>query len=363
MGRLKAFVKARWPALRLRAILFGVLLFTAAMPGLGAVFLRVYENVLVRQTEAELIAQGAAIEAVMRQNWPGPAASAPPRDDEYEPEALSVDLNRMKTLPERPSAEITTLPSDPDAARATSGASAVIWDTVRATLASVRVLDRNGTIVLARTDVGRSHAALPEVDSALKGTAETVLRRRGNYAPRYPLEVFSRAADIRVHYARPIRVGADVVGAILLSRSPRSLFRGVYDDLGKIALGVGVIFAIILGLSALLSRTIARPIERLSEATKQVALGPTSVPPPPATAAVEIRELFENFARMAKEIERRSTYLRDFAAAMSHEFKTPLAGIRGALELLDEHGAEMDQSDRRRFLANATQDADAFRAS
>ena len=37
---------------------------------------------------------------------------------------------------------------------------------------------------------------------------------------------------------------------------------------------------------------------------------------------------------MAARIERRSRYLRDFAAAVSHEFKTPIAGISGALELL-----------------------------
>ena len=43
------------PALRLRTILLSVLLFAAVLPGAGAVFLRVYENTLVRQTEAELI--------------------------------------------------------------------------------------------------------------------------------------------------------------------------------------------------------------------------------------------------------------------------------------------------------------------
>jgi two-component system sensor histidine kinase ChvG len=212
-------------------------------------------------------------------------------------------------------------------------------------------------VVLGRAEVGLSHANLAEAQAALQGAPQAVLRRRGDYAPRYALEVLSRAADIRVHYARPVRVEGRVVGALLLSRSPRSLFRGIYDDLGKIALGVGVIFLIILGVATLLSRAIARPIERLTEATKRVAKGPSDVPAPPATAAVEIRELFENFGQMAGEIERRSNYLRDFAAAMSHEFKTPLAGIRGALELLEEHGADMNEDERRRFLANANADA------
>ena len=60
---LRAWLRTWWPALRLRAILLTVLLFAAAMPAIGAVFLRTYENTLVRQTEAELTSQGAALAA------------------------------------------------------------------------------------------------------------------------------------------------------------------------------------------------------------------------------------------------------------------------------------------------------------
>ena len=359
MGRLKHFIKAHWPALRLRAILLGVLLFTAALPGLGAVFLRVYENVLVRQTEAELVAQGAAIEAALRQAWPGAPKHQPepPRDDEYEPEPLTVDLNAMETLPERPAPVAPAQPADPRALEAATAIAPLVWDTVRATLASIRILDRQGVVVLARSEIGLSHSNVEEVRSALAGEARTALRRRGTYAPRYALEILSRASDIRVHYARPVFVGGEVVGAVLLSRSPRGLFRGIYEDLGKIGLGVGVIFAIIVGLATLLSRAITRPIEELSAATGRIAHGAAPAPAPPPMAAVEIRELFENFASMADKIERRSSYLRDFAAAMSHEFKTPLAGLRGAIELLQEHGGEMSERDRARFLTNAGADA------
>jgi signal transduction histidine kinase len=143
----------------------------------------------------------------------------------------------------------------------------------------------------------------------------------------------------------------------MLSRSPRGLFLGLYQDRGKIALGIGLILATLLLLAGLLSRGIARPIQALSEATENVARGPVAVPDPPATAAIEIRSLYVNFANMAERIERRSRYLKDFAAAVSHELKTPIAGIKGALELLSEH-PDMAEAERARFLANAGADAD-----
>jgi signal transduction histidine kinase len=153
-------------------------------------------------------------------------------------------------------------------------------------------------------------------------------------------------------------VGSQVIGVVLLSRSPRGLFLGIYQDRGKIALGTGIIFLILLFLAGLLSRGVSRPIEALSEATENVARGRVTVPEPPATAAVEIKALYANFAAMAARIERRSRYLKDFAAAVSHEFKTPIAGIRGALELLADHGEAMSGEERERFIANAMADAD-----
>jgi signal transduction histidine kinase len=82
------------------------------------------------------------------------------------------------------------------------------------------------------------------------------------------------------------------------------------------------------------------------------------MPAVPEMAAVEIQALYADFAAMAAAIERRSRYLRDFAHAVSHEFKTPLAGIRGAIELLQDHHATMSDAERWRFLGNAAVDAE-----
>jgi signal transduction histidine kinase len=89
-----------------------------------------------------------------------------------------------------------------------------------------------------------------------------------------------------------------------------------------------------------------------------VAAGGGEIPRTPRTAAVEIRDLYEDFRAMADRIERRSGYLRDFAAAVSHEFKTPLAGITGAVELLQDHFDAMSPAERRRFLDNIAGDSE-----
>jgi two-component system sensor histidine kinase ChvG len=350
----KDFAKRHWPALRLRTLLFLSLLFVAALPGVGAVSLRVYENTLVQQTEAELIAQGAVLAAAYANAWPERLPEPP---EAIEPQRPTIDLNAMPILPEQPAAAAVGRAPDPRALATGGRLLPIVREAFRTTLAATRILDANGIVVLGADDFRRSYADVPEVRRALEGRTSTVLRRRAGYEPRYALEVLSRASAVRVHYTRPIEAGGRIVGILMLSRSPRSLFVGIYQDRGKIALGVALIFLTLLVLAGLLSRGISRPIEALGEATENVARGKVRVPEPPPTAAIEIRDLYLNFATMAERIERRSRYLRDFAAAVSHELKTPIAGIRGVLELLEEHPT-MAADKRRRFLSNAKADAD-----
>ena len=204
-----------------------------------------------------------------------------------------------------------------------------------------------------------SYAALPEVRRrARRATPQTVLRRNGAYragvSPSNGCQ--PRRRDPRPPCAARHRRRASRRRACCCRARARALFRGLYEDRGKILLGIAAIFLALLFLTALLSRSIARPVEALSAATRSVAAGRGEVPDVPATAAIEIQDLYRDFAIMAAAIERRSRYLRDFAHAVSHEFKTPLAGIRGALELVADD--DMAATDRARFLANADADAE-----
>jgi signal transduction histidine kinase len=362
---LKAPVRRHWPRVRLRTLLLVTFVFVAALPGVGALFLRVYENTLVRQTEAELIAQSAALSAAVGAAWPGARTIrvVPPAPGRGYPElaggALStIDLRTTKVLPERPAARRIDGSASGAAQLAARRVAPVLRVTAGTTLASIRLLDAQGRVLLG-PEAGLSHAGVAEVDAARSGVPATVLRRNGDYQPRYRLEWLSRASDLRIHHAAPVVVNGQMVAVLLLSRSPRALFRGLYEDRGKILFGIAAIFAALVVLSGLLSRGIVRPIEALSEATRAVARGGGAVPDVPRTAATEIQALYADFATMAAAIERRSRYLRDFAHAVSHEFKTPLAGIRGAIEILEDHHDSMAPEDRRRFLGNM--DADAGR--
>lgn len=352
---------------RLRWLLLSVLLFAAALPGVAALSLRVYENALVRRTEAEVSAQAAALAAATALVWPGaqPTAAlsetAPAeasRLDPYEAALTTgIDLRSSVILPERPPAEPTSAPPDPAALEAARRIAPAVAETKAATLASIVLLDRDGTMVSGR-QIGLSLGMLPEVRAALAGGSQTVLRANSSFAHGYFVNWLSRATDLRLHHARAITVGGQVVGVVLVSRSPSALFRGMWEDWGKIAIGVAVIFTLLVLIAAILARTIVAPLERLSAATRALAEGRSAWLRRPTLEVQEVQGLYTDFTVMAEAIERRGRYLRDFAASLSHEFKTPLAGIRGGIELLQDHGSSMKDAERTRFLSNMEGDAD-----
>lgn len=350
---VKRVIRRHWPRLRLRTILLLTFTFVAALPGVGALFLRVYENALIRQTEAELVAQGSALAAAATVAWDGDAV---PIAGGRRPAAIpSLDLRLTPILPALPDPRPAAPIDDRRMLDWRRRVAPILRLTAQTTGAATLLLDGRGHILVG-PHAGEGYGSLPEVRTARTGRTATTLRRDPSYRPRYPGEWLSRAAGLRIHHARPIVAGGRTIGIILLSHPPRALFAGLDADRGKIALGIVLIFATLVVLSGLLSRGIVRPVEALGTATRAVATGGGVVPDAPTTAAIEIQALYHDFASMAGAIERRSRYLRDFAHAVSHEFKTPLTGIGGAVELLQDH-PDMAPADHDRFLANIGGDA------
>ena len=175
---------------------------------------------------------------------------------------------------------------------------------------------------------------------------------------RYAFEWLSRASSIRLHHARPIIVDGRVRGraaavALAAGPVPRPLRGPGQDRLG----GPGHLRRADPAGGPRVARRDAGPSRR-SEPGLRATSPPAAatVPETPTTAAVEIRSSTRTSAPWPRPSRGASGYLRDFAAAVSHEFKTPLAGIGGAVELLQDHGETMSEGRARRFLDNIAAD-------
>ena len=145
--------------------------------------------------------------------------------------------------------------------------------------------------------------------------------------------------------------------ALLVLRPPPVLLEALWEERHGLVMAGIIVVALLMLLSTTLARTIVGPVERLSEASRNLAVGRGEVPDDPSLKVTEIQQLYADFRTMEEAIERRSRYLRDFAASVSHEFKTPLAGISGAIELLEDHGGSMTDTERHTFLSNMQADS------
>jgi signal transduction histidine kinase len=339
---------------RLRTILLIVNLAILLLPlGLVAV-LRLYENELVRGTEAQLLAQGALVrEAFLRELGP-PQPLEPLDEATLRAASPRLDVQKDPILPPALPAAPTTVPPDLAAIAAGARITQVLQAASRETLSGIRVVDRHGIVVA--TSGGEALLSLAhreEVAAALKGERVSLLRVRTSDSARPSLESVSRGQRYRVFVALPVRLGGDTVGAVVLSRTPLDISKALWLNRRPLLVAASILVGVVVGISLLVSFTVARPLHALMEQARRAEAGEKgalkSIERP---GVAEIAQLSTALASMAKTLEERGDYIRTFAGHVSHEFKTPLTTIRGAVELLEDHAATMSPEERTRFLRN-----------
>lgn len=104
------------------------------------------------------------------------------------------------------------------------------------------------------------------------------------------------------------------------------------------------------------NRFIFKNIRELSEASARVARGDytTHLAIPKER---EIGELVENFNHMTQQLSKKETLASDFITSISHEFKTPLATIRGYAQLLND---EVSAEKREQYVEIITKKVDVL---
>ena len=355
----------------LSMVVISMLIFILCLPIAGIWLFRFYDSQLVRETEQELIVQGAFIEALMinkLEKFPPPAEELGKiiaKDDlknkgrRGEFLEAKLDLATSNVLPPRedplpaavvPSAQYLEIGKELDP---------ILEHSQKITLAGFRILDPNGTIIAGRSHVGQSLAHVFEVKVALGGKYESVIRKRISNSPTPPIYTISRGTGIRVFVTMPVVFEGRVAGVVYLSRTPSHFLRELYSQKWKIALAALFMLFITFIIAFVFIRTIKGPIEALNDRTKRIAFGDrTALEPLSHHGTREIANLSNGLLSMSRKIHDRSDYIKTFATHVSHELKSPLTSIQGAAELLRDASDQMSEPERNKFLENIMGDTE-----
>src|SRR5215470_1363734 len=318
----------RRAATHLARIRYRILLINAivaAVPLVGISFAKMHESQLLAAAEADMIHQAELVRAM------------------------------VLAAPDRPLAELEP----------------VLVAAAADTRTRIRLLDAHGAVRadshrggppegaerpvprLLRSDAPRHDAGPPRpLDPASRREIRAALDGRYGAATR----LWTRQDRVYLFSALPIRRAGVVDGVVYVTRSTRDVKLALYRlRTWLVRLLAATLLATAL-VSLMLATTIARPLARLTRRAQRIAARQPPAPDQLTARADEIGQLARAVAAMTDELERRAHDARTLAADISHEFKTPLTGIRGAAELLRD-GAGDDPADRDRFLAMILDDA------
>lgn len=158
-----------------------------------------------------------------------------------------------------------------------------------------------------------------------------------------------------LHVAAPIGDPLHPAGVLTLTKPQADVLAIVNRRRAEIWWGTGLIGGGILCFVTAVFIWQYRPVGRLTDYARAIEEGrrPSM---PKLGAGREVNTLARALESMREALEGRK-YAERYVQTLTHEMKSPLAGIRGAAELLDE---EMPEEDRRRFMDNIR--AEALRA-
>jgi two-component system sensor histidine kinase ChvG len=238
----------------------------------------------------------------------------------------------------------------------------------------IRILDRSGRPVVDSHQMGAPEGPEPAVPRLLRSSVQPIRRHDAKTPATDPGPLVDRveirrarmgelATATRIHrrikrvylfLALPVMRMRRVEGIVYITRSTIPVVESLHK-MRTMLLKVLLVALVFTGLLTLfLAMTISRPLARLSQAAKRIAAGDRSAKIQ-QKGRDEIAQLARSFDAMVRQLERRTSYISEFAANISHEFKTPLTSIRGASELLADD-LQMDPETRKRFLRNILAD-------
>ncbi len=149
-----------------------------------------------------------------------------------------------------------------------------------------------------------------------------------------------------MYVGAPIMNAGELVGVLSVYKPQRSMLLFIVETKHRlITLGLGAM-VLVLSLGWLLSKWVTYPLRRLTDYAAAVSRGER--PTAPVMPGHHLRVLGETTEAMRDALENRK-YVESYVQSLTHEMKSPIAGIRGAAELLQE---DLPEAKRMQFLGN-----------
>ncbi len=203
----------------------------------------------------------------------------------------------------------------------------------------VYLTDEKGIVIFdsdSGRDEGKDYSRWRDVNLTL----------RGHYGARTSRDT-PRGPDYSVLYvAAPIVSDGELIGVLSVGKPTENANRFIYEAKRKIVFGCITGGALILFLVFFLSEMISRPIRALTGYANDLRRGKKGLSPQGGSA--ETRELAQAFEAMREALDGKQ-YIENYVQTLTHEIKSPLSALQGAVELLQE---DMPADQRKRFLAN-----------
>ena len=149
-----------------------------------------------------------------------------------------------------------------------------------------------------------------------------------------------------MYVGAPIRKGDEIVGVLTVYKPQRSMLLFILETRQRLIQLALVAVLLVLLLGWLLSKWVTQPLRRLTAYAAAVSRGER--PEAPVMPGRHLRILGETTEAMREALENRK-YVESYVQSLTHEMKSPIAGIRGAAELLHE---ELPAERRDQFIAN-----------
>jgi len=309
---------------RIRTRLLVVNVLLVILPIAGLAFARTFERELLRSEEDGMVAVAAVL------------AAAGQGDDARQ--AASAAARRLK-------AQVRLLDGDGRAIFDTGPEAVEKVTAGRALLPSDPLRSYEAISVGDPPPPTGSFRERPEVRKALGGKPGRATR------------ISDRLRSVRLFVAEPrLDASGAVDGVVYVSRTTYPVLVSLYRIRNGLLRVVAVSLLVALAVALYQALTISRPLGRLTGAARRIAAGERGVALK-LSGRDEVASLARAFDAMARELDQRLNYISELAANVSHEFKTPIASIRGAAELVRDV-ADDDPAARARFLTNILDDAE-----